>query len=118
MQWGAPQLLVNVTDSLGELTETALFCVNHLLPSLMSNWCQLLERGKLQHTSYLEPRLDGVVEGLWKTLVRACLLFAWAVLAVHPAVQPRLQPPWHVKGMERMAVTYGCCQELPTFCPT
>lgn len=91
MQWGAPQMLVNVAESQGELTEKVLFCVSHLLPSLMSNWCQWLERGKLRDASYLEPRLDGPVQGLWKTMVRACLLFAWAVLAYYPAVQPRLQ---------------------------
>jgi len=85
VQLGAPEMLVNVMECQGELTETVLFCVSHLLPSLISNWCQWLERGDL------EPRMDGAVECLWKTLVRPCLLFTWAVLAFYPAVQPRLQ---------------------------
>ena len=37
VQWRAPQMLINVMESQGELTEKVLFCVRHLLPSLMSN---------------------------------------------------------------------------------
>jgi len=70
---GAPQLLVNVTDSQGELTAEVLYCVSHLLPWLVSDWCLRLERGKLQDTSYLKPGLGGAAGGLRNTLVSPCL---------------------------------------------
>ena len=89
--WGAPQMLDNVTDSQGELTEEVLFSVSHLLPSLLLDWCQWLERSKLRDTSYPKRSLDAAVGGLRKTLVSACLLSARAVLACFTAVQPRLQ---------------------------
>ncbi len=93
MLWGTPQLLVDVTDGQEKLTEEVLFCVSHLLPSLVSDWCQWLKRGKLQDTSYLQPGLGGADEGLWQTLVSAC-----------PC--PR-GPCWHVPRLSSQGSSYS-----------